>query len=114
MEKNLSAERAAKLKAANRGPGADRPKHEIVADAKAGQPGKLTVPFVGSQPQQRLAEIERVLDSHTLDGLYIKLLLNPDDAVDQPLPAPRPDLIAVEQRRDVPAGEFHIELTRAH
>lgn len=114
MEKSVSGDRIAKLKAANRGPGADRPKHEIVADAKAGRPGKLTVPFVSGDKQERLAEIERVLDSHTLDGLYIKILLNPEDAVSQPLPAPRPDLIAVADRRDVPAGEFHIELTRAH
>jgi hypothetical protein len=114
MEKFISGDRITKLKAANRGPGADRPKHDIVADAKAGQPGKLTVPFVSADKQRRLEEIQRVLDSHTLDGLYIKLLLNPQDASGQPLPEPRPDLIAVAERRDVPEGEFHIELTRAH
>ena len=114
MEKTASGERVAKLKAADRGPGADRPKHEIVADAKAGRPGKLTVPFVSGDKQTRLQEIARVLDSQTLDGLYIKILLNPEDAAGQPLPEPRPDLIAVAERSDVPAGEFHIELTRAH
>jgi hypothetical protein len=113
MEKFFSAERIAKIKAANRGPGADRPKHEIVAEAKVGQPGKLTVPFVSKDPEQRLEEIERVLDSHTLDGLVMELLLNPEDAVAQPLPALRSDLIVVADRRDVPAGEFHIELTPA-
>jgi hypothetical protein len=113
MEKIVSGERAAKVEAANRGPGADRPKHEIVADAKAGRPGKLTVPFVSADRQERLREIERVLDSHTLDGLYIKILLNPDDASGQPLPGARPDMISVVERSDVPAGEFHIELTRA-
>src|SRR5688500_3454169 len=113
MEKTVSADRMAKLKAANRGPDAQRPKHEIVADAKAGRPGKLTVPFVSGDKRARLEEIERVLDSHTLDGLYIKILLHPDDAADQPLPQSRPDLIAVAERRDVPAGEFHIELTAA-
>jgi hypothetical protein len=114
MEKPISSDRAAKLSAANRGPGADRPKHEIVAEAKAGQPGKLTVPFISSDPTKRLEEIDRVLDSHTLDGLTITLLLNPEDAVEQLLPAPRTDLVAVEQRRDVPAGEFHLALTRPH
>jgi hypothetical protein len=114
MEKSTSSDRITKLKAANRGPDADRPKHEIVADAKAGKPGKLTVPFVSADKQTRLEEIQRVLDSHTLDGLYLKILLNPADATDQPLPEPRPDLLAVVDRRDVPAGEFHIELTRAH
>jgi hypothetical protein len=113
MEKTVSADRIAKEKAANRGPGADRPKHEIVADAKAGRPGKLTVPFVSSDKQERLQEIERVLDSHTLDGLVLKLLLNPEDATGQSLPGPRPDLIAADARSDVPRGEFHIELTRA-
>jgi hypothetical protein len=113
MEKTVSAERIAKEKAANRGPSADRPKHDIVAEAKAGRPGKLTVPFVSSEKQERLEEIERVLDTHTLDGLYIKLLLNPEDAAGQSLPQARPDLIAVVERSDVPAGEFHIELTRA-
>ena len=114
MEKTVGGDRISKLMAANRGPRADRPKHEIVADAKAGRPGKLTVPFVSRDPLLRLAEIERVLDSQTLDGLYIKLLLNADDAAGLPLPEPRPDFIAVAERSDVPAGEFHIELTRAH
>jgi len=113
MERTAS-DRAAKLKAANRGPGANRPKHEIVADAKTGHPGKLTVPFVSTDRNKRLEEIDRVLDSHTLLGLTITLVLNPEDAVEQPLPAPRPDLIAVEQRWDVPAGEFHLALTQAH
>src|SRR3954463_16090801 len=114
MEKNASGDRIAKEKTANRGPDADRPKHEIVADAQAGRPGKLTVPFVSSDKQERLQEIERVLDTHTLDGLTLKLLLNPDDGAGQPLPQARPDLIAVVKRSDVPAGEFHVELTRAH
>jgi hypothetical protein len=114
MEKTVSGARIAKQKAANRGPGSDRPKHDIVADAKAGQPGKLTVPFVSSDKQSRLEEIKRVLDSQALDGLFIKILLNPVDAAGQPLPEPRPDLIALNERSDVPAGEFHIELTRAH
>lgn len=114
MEKTVSGDRITKLKAANRGPGADRPKHEIIADAKAGRPGKLTVPFVSRDPLLRLAEIERVLDSQALDGLYIKLLLNAEDAENLPLPEPRPDFIAVAERSDVPVGEFHIELTRAH
>jgi hypothetical protein len=114
MEKTVSGDRVAKEKAANRGPDADRPKHEIVADAKAGRPGKLTVPFVSGDKQERLHEIERVLDTHTLDGLLLKILLNPDDGAGQPLPQARPDLIAVVKRSDVPAGEFHIELTPAH
>ena len=114
MEKTESGDRIAKLKAANRGPEADRPKHEIVADAKAGRPGKLTVPFVAADPKTRAQEIERVLDSHTLDGLHLKILLNPADAAHLALPDPRPDLIAVVERSDVPAGEFHVELTPAH
>jgi len=114
MEKSVSRDHIAKMQAANRGPGADRPKHEIVADAKAGRPGKLTVPFVSKDPLMRLGEIERVLDSQTLEGLYIKLLLNAEDAANLPLPDPRPDFITLAERSDVPAGEFHIELTRAH
>jgi hypothetical protein len=114
MQKTVSGDRSAKVKAANRGPGADRPKHDIVADAKAGRPGKLTVPFVSRNPLLRLAEIERVLDSQTLHGLYIKLLLHPDDAAGLPLPERRPDFIAVAERSDVPRGEFHVELTLAH
>src|SRR3954462_5433140 len=108
MEKTVSGNRIAKEKAANRGPDADRPKHEIVADAKGGRPGKLTVPFVSSDKQERLQEIERVLDTHTLDGLTLKLLLNPDDGVGQPLPDARPDLAGIVRRSDVPAGEFHV------
>ena len=36
MEKTVGGDRISKLMEANRGPRADRPKHEIVADAKAG------------------------------------------------------------------------------
>src|SRR5690349_947589 len=113
MEKTVGGDRISKLMAANRGPRADRPKHEIVADAKAGRPGKLKVPFVSRDPLMRLAEIERVLDSHTLDGLTIKLLLNAEDAAGLTLPGPRPAFTVVTERSEVPAGEFHIELTRA-
>ena len=55
MEKTVGGDRITKLMAANRGPRADRPKHEIVADAKAGRPGKLTVPFVSRAVKSRPA-----------------------------------------------------------
>jgi hypothetical protein len=111
MAKSTSTERAAKETAANRDDA--RPKHEIISDARAGQPGKLTVPYTSADPEERRAEIDREIESHTLAGLSIKVLLNPQDALAQPLPAPRSGLLAVEPNREVPPGEFHLELAPA-
>ena len=68
------------------------------------------MPFVSTDPDERLSEIVRVLDSTPLDGLGVKILLNAIDLQGQPTPAERPDLIGIEASSEVPAGEFHLLL----
>jgi hypothetical protein len=89
---------------------AERPRHEIVDDARDGKPGRLTVPFVATAPEERLSEMVRVLDSAPLDGLRAKILMNARDFDGQPTPEERPDLIGVEVANEVAEGEFHLLL----
>lgn len=89
---------------------ADRPKHEIVDEAKDGKPGRLTVPFLTTDPEERLSEMVRVLDSAPLGGLRVKILLNVRDFNGQPTPEERSDLIGVEVSDEVVEGEFHLLL----
>jgi hypothetical protein len=88
----------------------ERPRHEIFDDAQAGKPGRLAVPFVAMDREERLKELVRVLDSYPLEGLRAKILMNAADFQNQPTPAERPDLIGVEASDEVPAGEFHLLL----
>jgi hypothetical protein len=91
---------------------ATRPGHEIVAAVKAGEPGRLSVPFASTDRGERLNELRRVLDSIPLNGLRATILLNPEDLAGQALPETRPDLAGCSAQGDVPRGEFHLLLER--
>jgi hypothetical protein len=92
----------------------DRPRHEIVEDAQAGRPGRLVVPFVPDDPDDRCQALIRVPESYPLDGLQALVLLNEDEIERQPLPGARPDLRGVQTSADVAPGEFHMVLDSAH
>ena len=90
---------------------AESPK-EIIEAALRGEPGAIRVAFISTDGFERAVEVNSKIAELGLDGLFVKILFNPADYADQPLPAEELDHFRIwAADATVPIGEFHLAIT---
>lgn len=75
--------------------------------------GAIRVAFVSADPFERAVEINTKIAELGLAGLLVKVLFNPVDYIDQPAPTEEHGHFRTwDEDAGVPAGEFHLAISR--
>ena len=90
-----------------------RTHQEIIDAAQAGEAGRLVFAFLSEDRNQRVSQINDTIRRLPLDGLAVRVLLNPDDARGQPIPVEAEGKFRTwSVNAAVPLGEFHLVISK--
>jgi len=86
---------------------------EEIEAALAGRPARLRFVFLSADKNERAGQINEEIRGLPVQGLAVRVFIGTDDAKGQSVPGEAAGKSrSWRESPDVPAGEFHIEISR--